>query len=195
LVAPESFFEKEGDQWAFCTGSFISEYEVLTANHCVTEIGDRINVATYSDFAATDGTFGKRHFTTFQVIKMYKSADLALLRVVKEEKSRLPAHTVIHVGRRAPHIGETVYIVGHPNSALWSYTVGIVSSGIRLIEKFGETSKFFQHQTPVFQGNSGGPVITMNGELVGVVSLYTPGVSQLNLSVHLDEIREFLGRK
>ena len=195
LVAPENFFDKEGAQWAFCTGSFISEYEVLTANHCVTEIGDKINVATYSDYAATDGTFEKRHFTTFQVIKMYKSADLALLRVVKEEKSRLPAHTVFHVGHRAPHVGEQVYIVGHPNSALWSYTVGIVSSGIRLIEKFGETSKFFQHQTPVFQGNSGGPVITMNGELVGVVSLYTPGVSQLNLSVHLDEVREFLGRK
>lgn len=195
LVAPESFFDKEGDQWAFCTGTFISQYEVLTANHCVTEIGDKINIATYQDYLATGGTFGNRKFTTFQVIKMFKDADLALLRVVKEEKARLPAHAVIHVGDRPPRVGEQVYIVGHPNHALWTYTIDIVSNEMRMVDKFGEPRKFFQHQTPVFEGNSGGPVISMFGGLVGIVSTYTPGVSQLNYSVHLDEIREFLGRK
>ena len=195
LVAPESFFAKEGDQWAFCTGTFISQYEVLTANHCVTAIGDKINIATYQDYVQTDGTFENRKWTTFQVIKMFKDADLALLRVLKEEKSILPAHTVLHVGERPPRVGEQVYIVGHPNNALWTYTIDIVSSEMRMVDRFGESRKFFQHQTPVFEGNSGGPVISMYGKLVGVVSLYTPGVGQLNISVHLDEIREFLGRK
>lgn len=195
LVAPTDFFNKEGEQWAFCTGSFISQYEVLTANHCVTEVGDNIRIATYSDYRSTNGTFENRHWTEFRVIKMLKAADLALLRVVEEEKAHLPDHTALFLGARAPHVGEQVYIVGHPNHHLWSYTVGIVSNEVRFIEFFGESRKFFQHQTPVFEGNSGGPVVTMYGNLVGVVSLYTPGIGQLNHSVHLDEIREFLGRK
>jgi S1-C subfamily serine protease len=195
LVAPTSFFNKEGDQWAFCTGSFVSQYEVLTANHCVTEIGDRIRIATYSDYVATDGTFEGRRWTEFHVVKTFKDADLALLRIVKSEKSRLPNHTVFALGDRPPNVGEQVYIVGHPNMTLWTYTIDIVSSALRMVDKFGEPRKFFQHQTPVFQGNSGGPVISMYGDLVGVVSLYTPGISQLNLSVHLDEIKKFLVRK
>jgi serine protease Do len=195
LVAPESFFDKEGDQWAFCTGAFISQYEVLTANHCVTEIGDKINIATYRDYVQTDGTFADRSFTKFQVIKMFKDADLALLRVVKEEKDILPPHTVLYLDDRPPNVGEQVYIVGHPNHALWTYTIAIVSNSLRMVDKFGEPRKFFQHQTPVFEGNSGGPVISMYGKLVGVVSMYTPGIAQLNISVHVDEIREFLGRK
>lgn len=195
LVAPKSFFAKEGEQWAFCTGSFVSQYEVLTANHCVTEIGDRIRIATYSDYVATDGTFAGGKWTEFHVVKMFKDADLALLRIVKSEKSRLPNHTVFALGDRPPNVGEQVYIVGHPNMTLWTYTIDIVSSALRMVDKFGEPRKFFQHQTPVFEGNSGGPVISMYGDLVGVVSLYTPGISQLNLSVHLDEIKQFLVRK
>jgi S1-C subfamily serine protease len=195
LVTPTSFFAKEGEHWAFCTGSFVSQYEVLTANHCVTEIGDRIKVATYADYLATDGTFDGGKWTEFHVVKMFKEADLALLRIVKSEKSRLPNHTVIPLGDRAPRVGEQVYIVGHPNHAMWSYTIDIVSNSLRMVKKFGEPRKFFQHQTPVFEGNSGGPVISMYGGLVGVVSMYTPGVSQLNLSVHLDEIKKFLVRK
>lgn len=196
LVAPTSFFDKEGEQWAFCTGSFVSQYEVLTANHCVTEIGDRIRVATYSDYVDTLGTFEGRKWTEFHVVKMFKDADLALLRIVKSEKSRLPNHTVFPLGSRAPYVGEQVYIVGHPNNLLWTYTVDIVSSAMRMVGFFGgESRKFFQHQTPVFEGNSGGPVISMYGNLVGVVSLYTPGIGQLNYSVHLDEIKQFLVRK
>jgi len=195
LVAPESFFDKEGEQWAFCTGAFVSQYEVITANHCVTEIGDRIRIATYSDYVATNGTFEGRKWTEFHVVKMFRDADLALLRIVEDEKFRLPNHTVFSLGDRAPYVGEQVYIVGHPNHAMWSYTVDIVSNALRMVDKFGKPSKFFQHQTPVFEGNSGGPVISMHGGLVGVVSLYTPGVSQLNLSVHLDEIKQFLVRK
>jgi len=126
---------------------------------------------------------------------MFRDADLALLRIVEDEKFRLPNHTVFSLGDRAPYVGEQVYIVGHPNHAMWSYTVDIVSNALRMVDKFGKPSKFFQHQTPVFEGNSGGPVISMHGGLVGVVSMYTPGVSQLNLSVHLDEIKQFLVRK
>lgn len=195
LVAPDSFFDKQGPHWPFCTGAFVSTYEIITANHCVTELGDKIKVATYQDYIATDGTFDEGHWTEFYVAKMNKEADLALLKIAAENKPFLPAHSFFYLDERAPKVGEQVYIVGHPNNEPWTYTVDIVSNSLRLLDFFGEPHKFFQHQTPVFEGNSGGPVISMNGKLVGVVSLYTPAVSQLNFSVHLDEIKEFLGRK
>jgi serine protease Do len=126
---------------------------------------------------------------------MDKDADLALLKIVEENKPFLPAHSFLYLDERAPNVGEQVYIVGHPNSEAWTYTIDIVSNSLRMVEFFGEPRKFFQHQTPVFEGNSGGPVISMYGKLVGVVSLYTQGISQLNYSVHLDEIKEFLERE
>lgn len=195
LVAPESFFDKQGPHWAFCTGSFVSSYEIITANHCVTELGDRIKIATYQDFVATEGTFDGGRWTEFYVAKMDKSSDLALLKIIEDQKPYLPFHTWLQLDERPPNVGEQVYIVGHPNYATWTYTLDIVSNALRIVEFFGEPRKFFQHQTPVFEGNSGGPVISMHGKLVGVVSLYTQGISQLNFSVHLDEIKEFLERE
>lgn len=195
LVAPDSFFDKQGSHWPFCTGAFVSSYEIITANHCVTELGDKIKISTYQDYLATDGTFDDGHWTEFYVAKMSKETDLALLKIVEGNEPILPPHSFFYLDERAPNVGEQVYIVGHPNSATWTFTIDIVSNALRMVTKFGEPRKFFQHQTPVFEGNSGGPVISMHGKLVGVVSLYTPGISQLNLSVHLDEIKEFLERK
>ena len=195
LVAPESFFDKQGPHWPFCTGSFVSTYEIITANHCVTELGDRIKIATYQDFVATEGTYDGGRWTEFYVAKMFKEADLALLKIVPGQEPHLPAHSFLYLDERAPNVGEQVYIVGHPNYAAWTYTLDIVSNALRLVKFFGEPRKFFQHQTPVFEGNSGGPVISMNGKLVGVVSLYTHGIGHLNYSVHLDEVKEFLERE
>jgi serine protease Do len=59
--------------------------------------------------------------------------------------------------------------VGNPQDLTWSYTEGIISS-IRDSGKESPTYKVFQTQTPINQGNSGGGLYRMNGELVGIIA-------------------------
>ncbi len=66
-------------------------------------------------------------------------------------------------------IGERVFTVGNPQDLTWSYTEGIISS-IRDSGKESPTYKVFQTQTPINQGNSGGGLYRMNGELVGIIA-------------------------
>lgn len=172
----------------FCSGSFISPTIILTANHCV-EDTEIVKVSTYVDYLETQGDFDK--YAKFVVVKKSKRSDLAMLVLMEGQEKYLSYHTWVPLADRSPHVGEKVYIVGHPSEEPWTYTVDIVSSEQRWIGG----GKFLQHQTPVYFGNSGGPVFSMDGKLVGVVSMITEHVSHLNFSVHLDEIKYFLESK
>ncbi len=82
--------------------------------------------------------------------------DLAVLRVPQLEAPPLPM-------RDSPlRVGEPVLALGHPKQSVWSFTAGVVSAlHLGLI----------QHDAPLNQGNSGGPLIDAHGRLVGVNTL------------------------
>ncbi len=82
--------------------------------------------------------------------------DLAVLQVPGLEAPPLPT-------RDTPlRVGEPVLALGHPRQSVWSFTAGVVSAlHLGLI----------QHDAPLNQGNSGGPLIDCEGRLVGVNTL------------------------
>lgn len=197
LIAPE----EEGDpdlsqpHEIFCTGEFVGRYEVLTAAHCINDVGlsGAVRVGTYQDWRDTDGDFHGRNWSTFRVVRIDYLNDLALLRVQLNERDTLSAHNVLDLASRPVTTGENVVICGHPLGLAYTFTVGVVSRGIRLDSGEDGVIMFIQHQAPVFYGNSGGPILNMDGELVGVVSRMarTP---HLGLGIHLNTVRTFLGR-
>jgi len=69
-------------------------------------------------------------------------------------------------------IGETVYAIGNPLGELtYTMTSGIVSALDRVITTEQYISiNMFQIDAAVNSGNSGGPVINANGEVLGIVS-------------------------
>jgi len=108
--------------------------------------------------------------------------------------------------------GDDVVVIGHPLGLLWSVTSGIVS-GIR--ENYpvgsGQASAprvtVVQTQAPVHPGNSGGPLLTDRGELLGIIvgshllpARTNAGVEAqaaapgLNFAIAVDEVRDFVGR-
>jgi S1-C subfamily serine protease len=106
--------------------------------------------------------------------------------------------------------GDDVVVIGHPLGMLWSITTGIVS-GIRFNYKISNSaieSTVVQTQTPVNPGNSGGPLLTSDGRLIGVI-FGSPTVSAsrqkasedvrvaapgLNLAVGVNEVEAFILR-
>jgi S1-C subfamily serine protease len=106
--------------------------------------------------------------------------------------------------------GDDVVVIGHPLGLLWSVTTGIVSA-IRSSYKVTASqteSTVIQTQTPVNPGNSGGPLLTPEGRLVGIifgsptvrasrqkaadeVRVAAPG---LNLAIGVNEVQGLISR-
>ena len=86
--------------------------------------------------------------------------DLALITIAKTDLPYLSIET-----SRAPAIGETVYALGYPGNRNYSVTSGIASS----ITKLSENGPIFiQTDAALNPGNSGGPLIDKQGNLLGV---------------------------
>jgi S1-C subfamily serine protease len=64
-------------------------------------------------------------------------------------------------------VGADVYAIGHPLGYAWTFTQGIVS-GLRRINSEGQSYTAIQTQTPINSGNSGGPLLNAELEVVGI---------------------------
>ena len=66
-------------------------------------------------------------------------------------------------------VGTEVFAIGHPMGMVWTVTKGIVSSR----ERFARHPfiKSIQTDAAINKGNSGGPLLNMKGEIIGINSL------------------------
>jgi len=98
---------------------------------------------------------------------------------------------------RDVNVGEEVHAIGHPQGLFWSYTKGVVSQ-IRNNYKWSYDKKgtyeatVIQTQTPISQGNSGGPLFNNDGKLVGINTLGAAQGQNLNFSVAVDEVKDLI---
>ncbi|MCW3097951.1 MAG: hypothetical protein JWL77_3569 [Chthonomonadaceae bacterium] len=74
--------------------------------------------------------------------------------------------------------GDTVYALGNPIGTETALSAGIVS-GLR---KFGKTA-MVQITVPISPGSSGGPVVNIHGEVIGVSTSYLVEGQSLNFAV------------
>lgn len=126
---------------------------IVTNNHV-------IHGATSVSVTLDDGTV-----LPARVIGHDKASDLAVLRV--KANHRLP---FINLGdSNAAQPGAWVVAVGNPFGLGGTVTAGIVSARGRDIGE-GSYDSFIQIDAPINQGNSGGPLFTQDGQVVGVNS-------------------------
>jgi S1-C subfamily serine protease len=101
-----------------------------------------------------------------QVVACEPAFDLALLKVETKERLRC-----VRFAAQQPEVGEQVVAIGNPQGRGHTVTAGIVSALGRTIEtKEGRSIKdAIQTDTAINLGNSGGPLLNLQGELIGVV--------------------------
>lgn len=123
-----------------------------------------------------------------QVIRTNPDKDLALIKLRGEEYNYLPFGEINNV-----KVGTEVYAVGTPLSIGLSHSLskGILS-GIRERKDFDVT--LFQTDASVNPGNSGGPLINMDGEVIGIVALKiaVPGIEGLGFAISIEDAKKYL---
>ena len=96
-----------------------------------------------------------------ELIAAYEDVDLALLKVAGADLPYLKLAATSHYAQ-----GDMVYFIGNP-----LYFTGIANKGTLLAPTTasGISSDIMMMDAPVYKGNSGSPVITQDGQVIGVV--------------------------
>jgi serine protease Do len=104
-----------------------------------------------------------------RVVASEPAADLSLIKL-----DRVPpdAKAAPMANSESVRIGDQVIVVGAPYGLAHSMTVGWISArwGPNTIYKEMPLAEFFQTDAVINQGNSGGPMFNMAGEVIGIVS-------------------------
>ncbi|WP_414674822.1 DegQ family serine endoprotease [Limnobacter sp.] len=154
------------------SGFIIDPNGYVLTNHHVIEGADNIYV-TLTD---------KREFKA-KVIGSDKRTDVALLKIDGKD---LPT---IKIGDDSKaKVGQWVVAIGSPFGLDNTVTAGIISAKAR---DTGEYLPFIQTDVAVNPGNSGGPLLNLDGEVIGINSqIYsrTGGFMGISFAIPIDEV-------
>jgi serine protease Do len=116
--------------------------------------------------------------------------DLAILRVTPKKKL-----TALTFGPGSDLlVGETIIAVGNPYGYANSVSTGIISALGREIEMpSGETlTNLIQHNASLNPGNSGGPLLNINGEVIGINVALREGAQGISFALNADTVKRAL---
>ncbi|PCI44922.1 MAG: serine protease, partial [Alphaproteobacteria bacterium] len=145
---------RERIQRSLGSGVIVGEDGVIVTNHHVVEGADEITVAL-SDRREYDA----------EIILDDEKADLAILRI-NTGGEKLP--TLKFSDSDTVEVGDLVLAIGNPFGVGQTVTSGIVSALARTQVSGQDYQFFIQTDAAVNPGNSGGALIGMNGELIGI---------------------------
>jgi len=165
------------------SGALISsEGRILTAAHVVDK-------ATAIEIEFADGTK-----TTGHVVWVEPLIDLAMIQAGKVPSSAKP----LKLAKANDYqIGEQIIVIGAPFGVSHSLSVGYLS-GIRdgnAIPGRKLAPRLLQTDASINQGNSGGPMFNLDGEIVGIVSHIlskSGGSNGLGFVISVDTVRHIM---
>ncbi len=152
-------YTSDGDKTFQGTGFFISQ--------------DGIGISNYHVFEGTS--------EGLEVIKLSNNRQLKIERIIKKDEdndyiifqvktnSKVP---FLSIAQSLPSIGEEVFAIGNPKGLEQTLSQGIISG-------YRDDMKYLQTTTEITNGSSGGPLLNMRGEVVGIT---TSGYGEANLN-------------
>jgi serine protease Do len=146
-------------QYSLGSGVVIDEAGYLLTNDHVVRRADKIAVKFCT------GT----NFYSATVVASDPKSDVALLKLNARPGEKFTAIQLAHEDDLL--LGETVLALGNPFGLGGSVTRGILSSKSRIVPKEGEPldiPNWLQTDAPINLGNSGGPLVNLRGELIGI---------------------------
>ena len=153
------FFAKVTDTHAY----IVTNYHVVE-RYVALPINLKLEITTATEWWPYEG----------EIIGMDPVADIAVVRIEKKDNEDWKALEFIESSRKDITEGDPVVVIGHGMSLPYTATVGNISYTNRF--GTGPYTLHLQVDAVVNQGNSGGPVMTMDGKVAGVIlSILSPG--------------------
>jgi serine protease Do len=159
--------QPRGVQRGLGSGVIVSQDGYILTNNHVVDGADEVKVELPD----------KRTFTA----KVVGTDPLSDLAVVKISASSLPTLTL--GDSDAVKVGDVVLAIGNPLGVGETVTSGIISAKGRTTDVGdGSYQDFLQTDAPINHGNSGGALVSSNGELIGINSqILTPSDGNIGL--------------
>jgi serine protease Do len=169
-------FEVPGSASGFI---FDPEGYILTNNHVVSG-ADEIEV-TLSDGREFDAT----------IVGQDPSTDVAVIRIEDGDRADLPT---VNLGDSDEiRVGDWAIAIGNPLELAGTVTVGVISAVGRVdLNIRGSTplyQDFIQTDASINFGNSGGPLVNIDGEVIGVNTAINPGASGIGFAIPVNLAR------
>lgn len=189
VVADESntspFARSMGGQGTGFITEVNDEYALVVTNYHVVQmfvesLGMQINISTITE----PWTYNA------EVVGYDKVADIAIIKINKKDNEEWTAlefedYTTITTG-------DPVVVIGHGLSLPWNVTTGIITYDGRSIRPHG---LMIQTDAVINQGNSGGPLLSTNGKVIGVAQSILspgrriPGWDGVGIAVHVRQLK------
>ncbi len=164
---------RDGAQQGLGTGFVIDKKGLIATNLHV--IGEARPIAVH--------TAEGKSLPVKAVLASDRSLDLAVVQVDADDLSPLVCST------EPPVDGEAIVVIGNPQGLKHSVVSGVVS-GQREIDG----RKMLQLAVPVEPGNSGGPVVDMQGRVLGVVTLKSAVTENLGFAVAVSGLKSLIDK-
>ncbi len=165
--------DQRGKPMGTGSGVMIGKDGFILTNHHVTRGGYSFSVRIEDDSAV---------YRTNEIIKYNSVFDLSVIRIGKV-LSPLP----VYRGAKKLVRGQKVVAIGSPLGLFNSVSDGIIS-GFREID----TVDMIQFTAPISHGSSGGAVLNMQGEIIGISTAGFDGGQNINLAVGYETINMFV---
>ena len=162
-------YTSDGNQGFQGSGFFISNSGIAISNYHVFE-GTTIGLESIK-------THDGREFKINRILKRDKDLDYIVFKVdLTNNYSCRP----IPISRKEAIIGEDVFAIGNPRGLESTLSKGIISG-------YREQKNIIQTTTEITHGSSGGPLINMLGQVIGIT---TSGLNEanLNFAINLNSI-------
>ncbi len=112
------------------------------------------------------------------VLAYDETIDLAVLKINAAGLTAAP------ICRKPVQAGETVYAIGSSRGLTNTYSQGIITYADRIMDGVSHV----QHDASITHGNSGGPLINVYGEVIGINTWGLSDSQNLNFAVFADEL-------
>ena len=167
FVAEITIYDKTGEEIGVGAGFVYSSDGRIVTNYHVIE-----------DAYSATVTVNKKTYAVQSVLTFDADIDLAVLKI------NATGLTVANVCKNPVKAGQTVWAIGSPRGQTNTLSQGIITYAER--ELYGVC--YVQHDASIAGGNSGGPLINVYGEVIGINTFYFADSQNLNFAVFADEL-------
>jgi len=167
----ESFIQ--GNFEVFGTGFFISKNGYMITNSHVLD--------NYQYFVIMNDNF--ETYNVKRILMNDIKNDIAVLEVdIPPDKT----HPLIF-SMLTPEVGQDILAIGTPEGMMYTMSTGIIS-GLRSIPDYAD---YIQFDAAISPGSSGGPLLNMKGEVIGIVKSYLNDQAAQNINFAIPSYKIF----